>query len=105
MAKLEDIFENVSETKKLVPLGNEAIARGIVEAGVAEDLTPFIEICSVHGHFEWFARKAMEKGLKIGFIGGSDDHTCRPGGSCPTSMVEAVNGGLMGEKGTLGHDR
>lgn len=60
------------------------------------DLTPFIEITSVHGHFEWFAREAMERGLKIGFIGGSDDHTCRPGGARPTSMVEAVNGGLMG---------
>ncbi|UCG04155.1 MAG: DUF3604 domain-containing protein [Candidatus Heimdallarchaeota archaeon] len=59
-------------------------------------LTPFIEICSVHGHFEWFVREAMEKGLKIGFIGGSDDHTCRPGGAHPTSMVEAVRGGLMG---------
>lgn len=60
------------------------------------DLTPFIEIASVHGHFEWFAREAMERGLKVGFIGGSDDHTCRPGGAQPTSMVEAVNGGLMG---------
>jgi hypothetical protein len=59
-------------------------------------LTPFIEICSVHGHFEWFAREAMEKGLKVGFIGGSDDHTGRPGGARPTSMVEAVNGGLLG---------
>ncbi|MFX1284568.1 MAG: DUF3604 domain-containing protein [Promethearchaeota archaeon] len=60
------------------------------------NLTPFIEICSVHGHFEWFAQEAMEKGIKVGFIGGSDDHTCRPGGAKPTSMVEAVRGGLMG---------
>jgi len=60
-------------------------------------LTPFIEICSVHGHFEWFAREAMKSGnLKVGFVGGSDDHTCRPGGARPTSKVEAVNGGLMG---------
>lgn len=34
MAKIEDIFENVSD-KTLVLLGNEAFARGIVEAGVA----------------------------------------------------------------------
>jgi hypothetical protein len=60
------------------------------------DLTPFIEITSVHGHFEWFAQDALERGLKVGFIGGSDDHTCRPGGAHPTTMVEAVNGGLMG---------
>ncbi|MFX0173377.1 MAG: DUF3604 domain-containing protein, partial [Candidatus Hodarchaeota archaeon] len=61
------------------------------------ELTPFIEICSVHGHFEWFAREAVGiRGLKVGFIGGSDDHTCRPGGARPVSMLEAVNGGLMG---------
>jgi hypothetical protein len=61
------------------------------------ELTPFIEICSVHGHFEWFAREAVGiRGLKVGFIGGSDDHTCRPGGARPVSMMEAVNGGLMG---------
>jgi indolepyruvate ferredoxin oxidoreductase alpha subunit len=34
LARIEDIFENVSD-KTLVLLGNEAIARGIVEAGVA----------------------------------------------------------------------
>ena len=34
MARTEDIFENVSN-KTLVLLGNEAIARGIIEAGVA----------------------------------------------------------------------
>lgn len=60
-------------------------------------LTPFIEISSVHGHFEWFARESIENNnLKVGFVGGSDDHTCRPGGARPTSKVEAVNGGLMG---------
>jgi hypothetical protein len=62
----------------------------------ASDLTPFIEITSVHGHFEWFAREAMQRGLKVGFVGGSDDHTGRPGGARPTSMVLAVNGGYMG---------
>ena len=59
-------------------------------------LTPFIEISSVHGHFEWFAQQAINKKLKVGFIGGSDDHTCRPGSASPVSMLEAVNGGLMG---------
>ena len=60
-------------------------------------LTPFIEIFSVHGHFEWFAREAVgERSLQVGFIGGSDDHTCKPGGAKPISMMEATNGGLMG---------
>jgi len=59
-------------------------------------LTPFIEITSVHGRFEWFAREAMQRGLKVGFVGGSDDHTCRPGAARPTSMALAARGGLMG---------
>ncbi|MFW9777761.1 MAG: DUF3604 domain-containing protein [Candidatus Heimdallarchaeota archaeon] len=59
-------------------------------------LTPFIEIASVHGHFEWFAREALAKKLIVGFIAGSDDHTCRPGSASPISKLEAVNGGLMG---------
>ncbi|NPD87180.1 MAG: DUF3604 domain-containing protein [Asgard group archaeon] len=60
-------------------------------------LTPFIEICSVHGHFEWFAQEAIvKKGLKVGFVGGSDDHTGKPGGALPVSLMEAVKGGLMG---------
>ncbi len=46
-------------------------------------LTPVIEICSVHGRFEWFAREAMERGLKVGFIGNSDDHTGRTGAAYP----------------------
>jgi hypothetical protein len=59
-------------------------------------LTPFIEISSVHGHFEWFARDAMERGLKVGFVGSSDDHSCRPGATRPNSTMSAVRGGLMG---------
>ncbi|MHA1912004.1 MAG: DUF3604 domain-containing protein [Candidatus Kariarchaeaceae archaeon] len=59
-------------------------------------LTPFIEIASVHGHFEWFARDAMERGLKVGFVGSSDNHSCRPGATRPTLMMSAVRGGLMG---------
>lgn len=34
--------------------------------------------------------------MKIGFIAGSDDHTCRPGKSKAISKLEAVKGGLMG---------
>ena len=60
------------------------------------DLTPFIEVSSVHGHFEWFIRDAMERNLKVGFVAGSDDHTCRPGKAKAISRLEAVKGGLMG---------
>ncbi len=49
-----------------------------------------IEIHSHHGTFEWFAREAMERGIKVGFVATSDDHTCRPGLSYPLQDVKQV---------------
>lgn len=43
------------------------------------ELVPLIEVHSHHGTFEWFLEEALERGLKIGFVANSDDHTCRPG--------------------------
>ena len=43
------------------------------------ELMSNIEIHSHHGTFEWFAHEAMKRKIKTGFIGTSDDHTCRPG--------------------------
>ena len=65
--------------------------------------TPFIEIASVHGVFEWFARDALRRGLRVGFVANSDDHSCRPGATYPSGTdvdVEdpvhlGVRGGLM----------
>lgn len=54
------------------------------------DHTPVIEIHSHHGTFEWFARDAMERKLKVGFIATSDDHTCRPGLSYPLQNVKQM---------------
>jgi len=59
-----------------------------------EDLSPFIEIMSVHGHFQWFADEAMERHLKTGFIASSDTHSGRPGNTFPVSFIEAVKSGL-----------
>lgn len=47
--------------------------------------TPVIEIHSHHGTFEWFIFDAMKARKKVGFIGTSDDHTCRQGMSYPLS--------------------
>jgi hypothetical protein len=52
------------------------------------DLTPFIEIMSVWGIFEWFGQEALKRGQEVGFIGGSDDHTGRPGASYPTNKAD-----------------
>lgn len=65
---------------------------------VDPDLTPFVEILSVWGVFEWYGREALERGYKIGFVAGSDDHTGRPGASYPANVTDwsfPIKGGLM----------
>lgn len=52
------------------------------------ELTPFVEIASVWGIFEWFGQEALEQGYEVGFVGGSDDHTGRPGASYPTNETD-----------------
>jgi hypothetical protein len=57
-------------------------------------LEPAIEIASQWGRFEWFAHEALERGLRVAFIAGSDDHSGRPGWSAPTLAHHGVRGGL-----------
>jgi hypothetical protein len=60
------------------------------------DLSPFVEIVSVWGVFEWFGNKALDQGYPVGFVGGSDDHTGRPGATHPTNRTDfTIDGGLM----------
>ena len=53
-----------------------------------------IEVYSEWGEFEWFLREALEKGYRVGFIAGSDDHKGRPGAAYPGSGSFGVYGGL-----------
>ncbi|MHB8293063.1 MAG: DUF3604 domain-containing protein [Acidimicrobiales bacterium] len=57
-------------------------------------ISPVVEIVSVHGWFEWFARDALRRDLRVGFLGASDDHTCRPGASYPSRPAFGVRSGL-----------
>ena len=58
--------------------------------GIAADLQwhepqlePALEITSTHGQFEWFLRESIERKYKMGFMGGSDCYTGRPGDDHP----------------------
>lgn len=60
------------------------------------ELEPVIEICSVHGRFEWLLHESLENGYTVGVIGGSDDHSGRPGAAYPTKTDFGTRGGLAG---------
>ncbi len=119
MAKLEDIFENVSETKKLVLLGNEAIARGIVEAGVAGVFTypgtPSSEIpgtlyaaqrrgllkeMGYHLYLEWSINEAvaLEAAYGFSFSGQRAVFVCKHVGLnvAADAFVTLINTGIKG---------
>ena len=46
-------------------------------------LEPGVEITSTHGMFEWMQRDALERNYRMGFLGGSDSYTGRPGDDRP----------------------
>jgi hypothetical protein len=46
-------------------------------------LEPAVEISSTHGSFEWMLRDAIKRRYRLGFLGGSDSYTARPGDDRP----------------------
>jgi len=56
---------------------------------------PLIEVHSHHGTFEWLLDEALDRGLRVGFLAASDDHTCRPGLTLPTGGF-TTRGGYTG---------
>jgi len=56
---------------------------------------PLIEVHSHHGTFEWFLEEALGRGLRVGFVANSDDHTCRPGLTYPSGNF-CTRGGYTG---------
>ena len=46
-------------------------------------LEPAVEITSDHGTFEWMLEEILQYDYRMGFFGGSDSHTGRPGGDNP----------------------
>ncbi|MBU2634736.1 MAG: DUF3604 domain-containing protein [Nanoarchaeota archaeon] len=60
-------------------------------------LEPAIEITSTHGSFEWFLEDALKRGYQVGFVGGSDGYTGRPGGEYPGHLERRyAKGGYTG---------
>jgi hypothetical protein len=58
------------------------------------NLETVVEVLSEWGEFEWFLKEALEKGYRVGFTCGSDDHKGRPGAAHPGSGSFGVYGGI-----------
>jgi hypothetical protein len=58
------------------------------------ELEAVVEVYSEWGEFEWFLKEAIEKGYRVGFTAGSDDHKGRPGAAYSGSGSFGVYGGL-----------
>ncbi len=91
---ISELYETLRDTKALIipHIGGRRATLDYHDPG----LEPLIEICSVHGRFEWFLQEALEKGCRVGVIGAGDDHTGRPGASYGTDRSFGVRGGLAG---------
>ena len=60
-------------------------------------LEPAMEISSSHGSFEWAIREIIERGYQLGFLGGSDCYTGRPGDDRPGHQLRRyAKSGLTG---------
>lgn len=61
------------------------------------DLEPALEITSTHGTFEWFLEESLTNGYEMGFLGGNDCHTGRPGDDHPGHQERRYSkGGITG---------
>lgn len=59
---------------------------------------PALEIHSCHRNYEHMAQQAIERGLRCGFVGGSDDHRAALGNSHPLMR----GGGMAAHNGLMG---
>ncbi|MFB6300519.1 MAG: DUF3604 domain-containing protein, partial [Halobacteriales archaeon] len=90
--KLYEHYENRDDVLIIPHQGGRPATLDVFES----DLSPFLELVSVWGVFEWFGHEALDQGYPIGFVGGSDDHTGRPGATSPANKADfTIDGGLM----------
>lgn len=94
---VEDLYDQYEGRDDVMIIPHQG-GRPATLDNVDPELTPFVEILSVWGVFEWFGQQAYERGYPVGFVAGSDDHTGRPGASYPTNEADwafPIKGGMM----------
>ncbi|MPZ70816.1 MAG: hypothetical protein GEU71_15005 [Actinobacteria bacterium] len=90
---LYDAYEGHPERYLLIPhVGGR---RAILDWHHPE-LERLIEVHSTYGPDDWFFEDAMERGLRLGATGASDEHRGRPGGGKPGANIFGASGGMCG---------
>lgn len=92
---VEDLYDHYAGRDDVLIIPHQG-GRPATLDGLDPELSPFVEIVSVWGVFEWFGKNALDEGHHVGFVGGSDDHTNRIGATHPTNHADFnIRGGLM----------
>ncbi len=88
VSELHDLFSGRSDVLLVPHVGGRYANLDFYDPS----LEPVVELHSAHGTFEWLGRDARERGLKVGYLCGSDVHVGRPGAARPA--VKAGEDGL-----------
>ena len=84
---VEDLYEHYQGRDDVMIIPHQGGRPATLDT-IDESLSPFVEIVSVWGIFEWLGTEALNQGIHVGFVGGSDDHTNRVGVSPPTNQTD-----------------
>lgn len=90
---LYDAYEGHPENYLLIP---HVGGRRAVLDWHHPELERLIEVHSTYGPDDWFFEDAMERGLRLGASGASDEHRGRPGGGKPGANIFGASGGMCG---------
>ena len=95
LAHIRDVYAAYRNTDTIITphVGGEHSDISIHEP----ELEPAVEITSTHGSFEWMLFDSLKRGYRMGFLGGSDCYTNRPGDDRPGHQLRRyAKSGLTG---------
>lgn len=93
---LDELYKTLENREDVIIVPHVGGRRCNIAKYFNEKLETVVEICSCHGRFEWLLEEALDNGYVIGVVGGSDDHTGRPGLAYSTNEHFGTRGGLTG---------
>ncbi len=94
-AHLHDAYRDLAEGDRALLIPHVGGRRALHEWHDPA-LERLVEVASSWGHFDWFYRDALARGLRVGASAAGDEHRGRPGGGAPGVGSFGVAGGLTG---------